>query len=89
MYPEFRIPDAQFRTFMRDRKGTIVDRKLARTYGFSVDDVAPLKGAIFPGAWSFVVQFADVDRAAQVSEEIDALFKYSSAETLTETEKAF
>ena len=37
----------------------------------------------------FVVQIADADRAAEVSEEIDALFKNSPAETLTETEKAF
>lgn len=132
MFPEYRIPDAQFRSFARDRKGAIVGRKLARTYGFRVGDVVPLKGTIFPGTWTFVVrgiyegadaktdtsqfffhwdylnetvkvrapglankigifvvQIADVDRAAQVSEEIDALFKNSPAETLTETEKAF
>ena len=37
----------------------------------------------------FVVQIRDADRAAEVSEKIDALFKNSPAETLTETEKAF
>lgn len=37
----------------------------------------------------FVVQITDADRAAEVSEEIDTLFKNSPAETLTETEKAF
>lgn len=132
MYPEFRVRDDEFRAFLRDRKGAIVGRKLAQTYGFRVGDVVPLKGTIFPGTWEFVVrgiydgadartdtsqfffhweylnetvkartpqranqigiyivQITDVDRAAEVSEEIDALFKNSPAETLTETEKAF
>jgi putative ABC transport system permease protein len=132
MFPEYRIPDAQFRAFFRDRQGALVGRKLAQTYGFRVGDVVPLKGTIFPGTWTFVVrgiydgadaktdtsqfffhwdylnetvkartpalanrigifivQIADVDRAAEVSEEIDALFRNSPAETLTETEKAF
>jgi len=132
MYPEFRVRDDEFRAFLRDRKGAIVGRKLARTYGFRVGDVVPLKGTIFPGTWEFVVrgiydgadartdtsqfffhweylnetvkartpqranqigiyivQITDVGRAAEVSEEIDALFKNSPAETLTETEKAF
>jgi putative ABC transport system permease protein len=132
IYPEYRIPDAQYRAFIRDRAGAIVGRKLAQTYGFRVGDVVPLKGTIFPGTWTFVVrgiydgadagtdtsqfffhwdylnetaksrmptlankigifvvQIADADRAAEISEEIDALFKNSPAETLTETEKAF
>src|SRR4030042_40851 len=37
----------------------------------------------------FLVQIASPDLAAAVSEKIDALFKNSLAETLTETEKAF
>ncbi len=132
MFPEYRIPDAQFRAFVRDRQGALVGRKLAQTYGFRIGDLVPLKGTIFPGTWTFVVrgiydgadaktdtsqfffhwdylnetikartpvlanrigifivQIADVDRAAEVSQEIDALFRNSPAETLTETEKAF
>jgi len=132
IYPEYRVPDREYRAFVRDRAGAIVGRKLAQTYGFRVGDVVPLKGTIFPGTWTFVVrgiydgadartdtsqfffhwdylnetvkarvptmankigifvvQIADADRAAEVSEEIDALFKNSPAETLTETEKAF
>ena len=132
MYPEYRVPDEQFRAFVRDRQGAVVGRKLAETYGFRIGDVVPLKGTIFPGTWTFVVrgiydgadaktdtsqfffhwdylnetlkaqsplrankigifivQVADVDRAAEVSQKIDALFKNSPAETLTETEKAF
>ena len=132
MYPEYRIPNAEFRAFMRDRKGAVVGRKLAQTHGFKVGDVVPLRGTIFPGNWEFVVraiydageaktdtslfffhwdylnetmkkrfplrtnqvgifvvEVADVDRAAEVSQEIDKQFRNSIAETLTETEQAF
>ena len=37
----------------------------------------------------YLVQIKEPDRAAEISQEIDALFKNSLAETLTETEKAF
>lgn len=37
----------------------------------------------------YMVQIKEPDRAAELSEEIDALFRNSLAETLTETEKAF
>lgn len=56
MYPEYRIPEDQLRDFMRDRKGAVVGRKLANTYGFKVGDVVPLKGTIFSGSWEFVVR---------------------------------
>lgn len=132
MYPDYRVPEEDFRAFLRDRKGAIVGRKLAQTFGFKVGDVVPLKGSIFPGNWEFtvraiydgadagtdtsqfffhweylnetmrarapqranhvgifVVEVADVDRAAEVSEAIDRQFRNSPAETLTETEQAF
>jgi putative ABC transport system permease protein len=56
MFPEYRIDPDEFRAFMRDRKGAIVGRKLAQTYGFKVGDAVPLKGTIFPGNWEFVVR---------------------------------
>ncbi|MEW6349139.1 MAG: ABC transporter permease [Thermodesulfobacteriota bacterium] len=37
----------------------------------------------------FLIQIKDSARAAEISEEIDGLFRNSLAETLTETEKAF
>ena len=42
-------PRTRFRAFLRDRKGAIVGRKLAETYGWKVGDAVPLKGTIFPG----------------------------------------
>jgi len=131
-YPEYRVPEDQFRNFLRDRKGAVVGRKLARTYGFKVGDPVPLKGTIYPGTWEFVVraiydgadastdtsqfffhwnylnemararspqranqvgvfvvEIDDAGRAAEVSESIDAQFRNSPVETLTETEQAF
>ena len=56
MYPEYKLTEDEFRAFLRDRKGAIVGRKLAQTYGFAIGDVVPLKGTIFPGNWEFVVR---------------------------------
>lgn len=132
LYPEYLIPEADFKEFLRDRKGAIVGRKLANTYGWKVGDVVPLKGMIYPGNWEFVVRaiyegrdskvdtsqfffhwdylnervktlmprranyyglyvlsIADPDRAAETGRVIDAQFRNSLAETLTETERAF
>ncbi len=56
LYPEFVVPPEQMREFLRDRKGAIVGRKLADTYGFKVGDQVTLRGTIFPGNWDFVVR---------------------------------
>lgn len=132
LYPEYRIAPDQLKAFMLDRRGCVIGRKLADTYGLELGDVVPLRGTIFPGNWEFVVraiyegaeartdtsQFffhwdylnetlkrtaprrastvgvyvigvEQADRAAEVSAEIDRMFRNSLAETLTETEKAF
>jgi putative ABC transport system permease protein len=132
MYREYLVNEEDWRAFMRDRKGVIVGRKLAETYGFKVGDTVPLQGTIFPGVWQFnvraiyrgaqpstdtsqfffhwdylnetvkarfrhranqvgvfVVEIDNPDRAAEVSAAIDATFKNSLAETLTETERSF
>lgn len=132
LYPEYLVPEPDYKEFLRDRKGAIVGRKLANTYGWKVGDVVPLKGMIYPGNWEFVVRaiyegrdskvdtsqfffhwdylnervkilmprranyyglyvlgIADPDRAAETGRIIDAQFRNSLAETLTETERAF
>ncbi|HSQ03782.1 MAG TPA: FtsX-like permease family protein, partial [Burkholderiales bacterium] len=132
MYREYRIPEDQLRNFLRDRKGVVIGRKLADTYGFRVGDTVPLQGTIFPGVWQFnvraiydgaqpttdtsqfffhwdylnetlkdksprranqagiyVVEIENPDDAAGVSQAIDATFRNSLAETLTETERSF
>ena len=132
LYPEFVVPPEQMRDFLRDRKGAIVGRRLANTYGFKVGDTVSLRGTIFPGNWDFVVRgiydgaekktdvsqfffqwdylnetmrkvaprrlnsvgvyvigLTGADRAAEVAAAVDATFRNSLAETLTETEQAF
>lgn len=56
LYPEFVISADQLRDFLHDRKGAIVGRKLANTYGFKIGDQVSLRGTIFPGTWEFVVR---------------------------------
>src|SRR5689334_20224652 len=56
LYPEFRVAPDQFKTFLLDRKGCIVGRKLAQLYGWKLGDAVPLRGTIFPGNWEFVVR---------------------------------
>lgn len=134
MYPEIRFVDGDVDAFLRDRRGSIIGTKLAEKYGFKVGDTIPLRGAIYPGNWSFTVRgiyryeganvsaditnmyfhwqflddtvraisprrggqigtfIIDVDSAddmATIAEGIDATFRNSLAETLTESEKSF
>lgn len=56
LYPEYRLEPEQWSAFLRDRKGCVVGRKLARQHGFKVGDVVALRGTIFPGTWEFVVR---------------------------------
>ena len=66
LYPEYIFDEAEKRDFQRDRKGAVVGRKLADTYGFKVGDGVTLKGSIFPGNWDFVVRAIFDGRDAKV-----------------------
>lgn len=70
MYPEYVLQPAERTAFLHDRKGCVVGRKLAQTYGWKVGDVVPLKGTIFPGNWSFVVRgiYHGVDKKTDESQ---------------------
>ncbi len=132
LYPDYLLPAAERKAFLLDRRGAVVGRKLAQTYGWRLGQSIPLRGTIYPGSWEFVLRgiydgrqpntdegiflfhwdylnetlrrnaprradqvgvfvldLMHAEDAARVSGEIDALFKSSLAETLTETEKAF
>ena len=56
LYPEYLISPDEMKTFHADRKGCVIGRKLATTYGFKIGDTIPLRGTIYPGAWSFTVR---------------------------------
>lgn len=56
IYGDYLLPEDQLRSFVRDRKGCVVGRRLANNYGFKIGDTITLKGTIFPGNWEFVVR---------------------------------
>jgi putative ABC transport system permease protein len=56
LYPEFVVPPDQLSAFQHDRRGAIVGRKLAIENGWHIGDQVPLKGTVYPGAWSFTIR---------------------------------
>jgi putative ABC transport system permease protein len=53
MYPEYVVPDDQWKTFLNDREGAVVGEGTAKRFGWKVGDRIPLKGAIYVGDWQF------------------------------------
>lgn len=53
LYPEYVLPEDQKISFLRDRQGAIVGRKLADRFGWKIGDQIPLRGTIYPGTWTF------------------------------------
>jgi len=76
MYPEYRIAEDELRAFLRDRKGAVIGRKLAATYGFKIGDTVPLQGTIYPGVWSFTVR-AIYDGAEAKTDTSQMLFHWT------------
>jgi putative ABC transport system permease protein len=56
LYPEYLLPENQKTAFFRDRKSCVAGRKLAKRFGWKVDDNITLTGTIFPGKWDFVLR---------------------------------
>jgi putative ABC transport system permease protein len=53
VYPEFAIPDDQWKAFIEDREGAIAGAQTAKRFGWKIGDRIPIKGAIYPGNWEF------------------------------------
>ncbi len=53
VFPEFVIPDDQWKAFLEDREGAIAGSGIAKRFGWKVGDRIPVKGAIYPGDWEF------------------------------------
>jgi putative ABC transport system permease protein len=53
VFPEFIIPDDQWKAFLEDREGAIAGSGIAKRFGWKVGDRIPVKGAIYPGDWEF------------------------------------
>jgi putative ABC transport system permease protein len=56
MYPEYVIPDDQWKAYMADREGAIVGADLAKRFHWKLGDRIPLKGTIFQGTWEFNIR---------------------------------
>jgi putative ABC transport system permease protein len=56
MYPEFVVPEDQWKAFVSDRQGAIVGQSLADRFGWKVGDRIPIKGTIYTGQWEFNVR---------------------------------
>ena len=56
VFPEFVIPDEQWKAFLEDREGAIAGSGIAKRFGWKVGDRIPIKGAIYPGDWEFNIR---------------------------------
>lgn len=56
LYPEYVLTPEERDAFIRDRRGCIVGRKLAKEFNWKVGDIITLKGTIFPGEWQLVIR---------------------------------
>ena len=67
LYPELLLSAEQKNSFILDRKGCIVGRKLADLHGWRLGDTITLKGTIFPGQWEFVLRgiFRGAEKATE------------------------
>lgn len=53
MFPEFVVPEAEWRAFLADRQGCVAGEALARRFGWRVGDRIPIRGSIYQGVWEF------------------------------------
>jgi putative ABC transport system permease protein len=56
LYPEYILSPEEETAFFRDRKGFVAGRKLAKRFGWKINDTVTLRGTIFPGNWDFVLR---------------------------------
>jgi putative ABC transport system permease protein len=58
LYPEFKVPDDQWKDFLADRQGIVIGQKLAQRFGWKLGDRVPLKAPGYLGgtAWEFNVR---------------------------------
>jgi putative ABC transport system permease protein len=58
LYPEFVVPESQWREFLKDRQGCVVGTKLADRFGWTLGDKVPLKipGYLGGGSWDFYIR---------------------------------
>lgn len=53
MYPEYLVPDPQWKAFVDDRQAAIAGEGTAKRFGWKIGDRIPIQGTIFTGNWQF------------------------------------
>lgn len=53
VYPEFQMPDDQWKAFEADREGCIVGSDLVKRFKWKIGDRIPIKATIHQGTWEF------------------------------------
>lgn len=56
VYPEYTMPEEQWKAYCEDMQGCIVGRKLLKRFGWKIGDRIPLRGTIYPGIWEFNIR---------------------------------
>lgn len=74
MYPEYIVPQDQFKNFLAQRNTVLVGRKLADRFGWSVGDPIRLIGTIYPGDWDFVI--AGIYTGAEIGTDESQFFMH-------------
>jgi putative ABC transport system permease protein len=56
VFPEFKISDRDWQSFLADREGAVVGKRTAERFGWKVGDRIPLQGTIWTGTWEFNIR---------------------------------
>ncbi len=56
VFPEFQVPDDEWKAFAGDQQGAIVGEGLAKRFGWKIGDRIPLKGTFVPGTFEFNIR---------------------------------
>lgn len=57
VFPEFKVPDDQWNSFVEDRQGAIVGADTAKRFNWKVGDRVPIRATIFGGdTWEFNIR---------------------------------
>ena len=56
IYPEIVLPADQKQTFIQDRTGAIIGKRLLSRYGWKLGQNVTLQGTIFQGDWTFTIR---------------------------------
>jgi len=56
VYPEYLMPEEQWKAYLGDLQGCIVGRKLLKRFGWKLGDRIALRGTIYPGNWELNIR---------------------------------